>query len=96
GAALRRGWARYDVVLTPGLAAPPPRVGAFAALAPDADYRAQCEWTPFTSMVNVAGLPAVAVPMLRLPSGLSMGVQLIGREGSEPRLLQLASQLMEV
>ncbi|GAB2564652.1 amidase [Leucobacter ruminantium] len=90
----RDQWGAYDIVLTPGLAAPPPAVGAFMSLAPDDDYRAQCEWTPFTSMVNVSGLPAIAVPTLELPGGLSMGVQLIGRAGSEAQLLRLAAQLM--
>lgn len=90
---VRAQWGAYDAVLTPGLTALPPSVGAFLALGPDDDYRLQCEWAPFTSMVNVSGLPAVAVPMLALPSGLSMGVQLIGRFGSEDRLLQLAAQL---
>ncbi|MFA5606664.1 MAG: amidase [Leucobacter sp.] len=91
----RAQWGAYDVVLTPGLATIPPEIGAFTRLDPDADYRAQCEWTPFTSMVNVSGLPAVGVPVLTLPGGLSMGVQLIGREGSEAQLLQLAAQLMQ-
>jgi amidase len=91
---VRAQWGRYDVVLTPGLAFAPPSIGAFTALAPDDDYRLQCEWAPYTSMVNVAGLPAIAVPVLTLPSGLSAGVQLIGRAGSETQLLQLAAQLM--
>lgn len=90
----REQWGRYDVVLTPGLAFSPPPIGAFSALSPDDDYRLQCEWAPYTSMVNVAGLPAIAVPILVLPDGLSAGVQLIGRAGSEHQLLQLATQLM--
>lgn len=89
----RRQWGRYDVVLTPGLAMAPPAIGAFTSRSPDDDYRLQCEWAPCTSMVNVSGLPAIAVPTLALPDGLSMGVQLIGREGSEERLLALAEQL---
>ena len=91
----RTQWGEYDAVLTPGLAAAPPEIGAFMRLAPDDDYRAQCEWTPFTSMVNVSGLPAIAVPTLQLASGLSMGAHLIGRPGAEAQLLQLAAQLME-
>lgn len=90
---MRRQWGAYDVVLTPGLAFLPPRIGAFMGLDAAADYRMQCEWTPYTSMVNVSGLPAIAVPMLRLNGGLSMGAHLIGRAGSERQLLQLAAQL---
>ena len=44
-------------------------------------------------MVNVSGLPAIAVPVLRLAAGHAMGVQIIGRVGGEHRLLQLAAQL---
>ncbi|MFV0435416.1 MAG: amidase [Leucobacter sp.] len=95
GTGLRQAWSRYDVMLTPGLTTTPPRIGAFTSLSPDDDYKLQCEWTPYTSMVNVSGLPAIAVPILTLPSGLSMGVHLIGGEGSEPQLLQLAQQLTQ-
>ncbi|MGO1538504.1 MAG: amidase [Leucobacter sp.] len=87
-------WGRYDVVLMPGLVMEPPTVGAFLDLSPEDDYGLQCEWAPYTSMVNVSGLPAVAVPVLRTANGLSMGVQLVGRAGSEIMLLQLAEQLM--
>lgn len=90
-----RQWGAYDAVLMPGLTELPPRVGEFLSRSPDDDYRLQCEWAPFTSMVNVSGLPAVAVPVLTLSSGLSMGVQLVGRRGSEALLLQLAVQLAE-
>ncbi len=90
---MREQWGAYDAVLTPGLTMLPPRIGAFTSLDADDDYRLQCEWAPFTSMVNVSGLPAIAVPVLRLPTGHAMGVQIIGRVGGEHRLLQLAAQL---
>ena len=93
-AGMRAAWGEYDIILTPGLAFAPPRIGDFMALDADADYQMQCEWTPFTSMVNVAGLPAIAAPVQTLDSGLSVGVQLIGEMGREPRLLQLAAQIM--
>lgn len=86
-------WAEFDAVLTPALAGPPPEIGACQADGPAADYRRQCEWAPQTSMVNVVGSPAVTAPTLRLDTGLSLGVQLIGRRGSEPLLLALAEQL---
>lgn len=88
----RSQWGRFDVVLTPGLAFTPPRIGAFTSRSPDDDYRLQCEWAPLTSMVNVAGVPAIAVP---IGPEYWTGVQLIGRPGSETQLLQLATQLMQ-
>lgn len=88
-----RQWARYDLLLTPGLAHTPPEVGAFTALSPDEDYRAQCQWTPYTSMVNVVGNPAVAVPITTSATGMPMGVQLIGAPDTETLLLQIAAQI---
>ena len=93
GREAREMWGQTDIVLTPGLAAAPPLIGAFSSLAPAEDYAAQCQFTPFTSMVNVAGLPAIAVPITTDAAGLPHGVQLIGRPGSEAQLLALAEQL---
>ena len=86
-------WGAYDVVLTPALAFAPPRIGGFRELGPEGDYRLQCEWAPQTSMVNVAGLPAITVPTATDPDGIPRGIQLIGRAGSEILLLRLAAQL---
>lgn len=90
---VRGQWGAYDVVLMPGLTMLPPRIGAFTASNPDDDYRLQCEWAPYTSMINVSGLPAVAVPIATSPDGHAWGVQIVGRSGSEETLLQLAAQL---
>lgn len=95
-------WGAYDVVLTPALAFDAPKIGEFVALGAEGDYRLQCEWAPQTSMVNVAGLPAIVVPVAMRGSdatdaaldALPRGVQLIGRAGSEHQLLQLAAQLL--
>ncbi|WP_149956530.1 amidase [Zafaria cholistanensis] len=86
-------WAQYDAVLTPALAQTPRPLGYFTAFDPEEDYRRQCQFTPYTSMVNVAGVPAVTVPTHRTAAGLSMGVQLIGRRGAEAELLGLAAEL---
>lgn len=89
----RAQWGRYDAVLTPALAQTPREIGYYTSHGADDDYRLQCQYTPFTSVVNVAGVPAIVVPTHTTPEGLSMGVQLIGRRGSEAGLLALAAQL---
>ena len=90
---VRAQFGSVDVVMTPVLATAPPEVGHFLALPPEENYEAQCAFTPYTSMVNVLGLPAVSVPVDRDEAGLSWSVQLIGRPGDEGRLLTLAAHL---
>lgn len=97
-----RAYSAYDMILTPALGSTPRPVGWYwdndaGQLDQDAlgmeDYARQCRYSPYTSMVNVCGLPAVTVPTLRTPDGLSMGIQLIGRPGAEAQLLAVAAQL---
>lgn len=55
--------------------------------------------TPFTMLANLAGLPAMSVPMLwtephpGAPRGLPVGVQFVARPASEAVLLRLAAQI---
>lgn len=91
----RAQWGRYDAVLTPAMALTPRPIGWFSHHDADTDYELQCRYTPYTSIVNVAGVPAITVPTVRTAAGLSMGIQLTGARGSEPGLLALAAQLME-
>ncbi|WP_247827676.1 amidase [Arthrobacter antioxidans] len=86
-------YSRYDMILTPALAMTPRPIGWYTDAGGDTDYVRQCQYSPYTSMVNVCGLPAVTVPTLRLPDGLSMSVQLIGRPGEEAQLLAAAAHI---
>jgi aspartyl-tRNA(Asn)/glutamyl-tRNA(Gln) amidotransferase subunit A len=43
-----------------------------------------------TAFASLAGCPAVSLPMGNLPDGLPIGLQLVGRPGSDLRLLELA------
>ncbi|MHA7240683.1 amidase [Arthrobacter sp. TMS1-12-1] len=86
-------YSRFDMILTPALAMTPRPIGWYTDADGDTDYRRQCQYSPYTSMVNVCGLPAVTVPTLRLPEGLSMSVQLIGRPGEEAQLLAATAQV---
>ncbi|KUM36637.1 amidase [Arthrobacter sp. EpRS71] len=99
-------YAEWDLILMPTLAQTPRPVGWFTggghsgepwpsewAGDADEDYKRQCEYAPWSSMVNVCGLPAISVPVHTTAAGLPMGIQLIGRPGSELLLLQLAAVL---
>lgn len=87
-------YSQWDVMLMPALAQTPRPVGWFSGreweTTADDDYARQCEFAPWSSMVNVCGLPAVSVTTSWTDLGLPMGVQLVGRMGSEALLLQLA------
>ena len=87
-----RAFSAWDMVLTPTLAMDPRPIGWYGEDA-DEDYRRQCLYSPFTSLVNVCGLPAISLPVHRTADGLPMGVQLIGRPGAEASLLSVAAQL---
>ncbi|HEY0216851.1 MAG TPA: amidase [Cellulomonas sp.] len=91
--------AAYDVVLLPGMAMTPRPLGWYDATDPEENFAQQCRYTPYTSMLNVAGLPALAAPVhwtepdATATAGLPMGVQLVGSPGGEHTLLALAAQL---
>ena len=64
----------YDAVLTPTLAVPPLPVGAIRNDDdPAADFEAQKRFTPYTSMWNVTGSPAVSLPTHWTPDDLPVG-----------------------
>jgi amidase len=104
-------YGEWDLMLMPALAQTPRPVGWFTGTAhgsepwpsaqwpgdADGDYRKQCEYAPWSSMVNVCGLPAITIPVHwtggSSGSGLPMGIQLVGPMGSEAVLLQVAHQL---
>ncbi len=84
----------YDAVLTPTLARVPAPVGGLRDDGdPEADFAAQLAFTPFTAPWNIAGLPAVSLPLEWSPQGLPIGMMLGARHGEEGPLLALAAQL---
>ena len=104
-------YSQWDLVLMPALAQTPRPVGWFTGSThgdgywpaaewagdADGDYRKQCEYAPWSSMVNVCGLPAISIPVHWTGGspgdGLPMGIQLVGPMGSEALLLQVAAQI---
>jgi amidase len=92
-------WRDYDIILTPTLAQPPAPVGGLRNDAdPAGDFAAQKAFTPFTSVYNVTGQPAITLPLWWTAGGsetpvLPIGVMLAGRPAGEATLLSLAAQL---
>lgn len=87
----------YDVILSPVLAEPVPRVGEIdpVNMAPRDVDRRQAEVFPFTPPQNFTGQPAMSVPMGLDGNGLPVGMMFAGRYGDEGTLFRLAGQLEE-
>lgn len=83
----------YDVLLTPALARTPPPAVAWSARSWSANMIANSRYAPYAAAWNIAGFPAVAVPVGLGPDRLPLAVQLVGPPGSELVLLGLAGQL---
>jgi amidase len=88
-------WKRFDVLLTPGLAERPVRIGEIDACSDDPweDFRRSGRFTPYTAIFNVTGQPAISVPLFQGDDGLPLSLQLAGRPADEATLLSLAAQL---
>ena len=74
-------FARYDAILTPATTGEAP-----AGLASTGNPIFCTIWT-------LCGVPAIALPLLRGPQGLPLGVQLVGRRHDDARLLRTARWL---
>ncbi|MGW7488998.1 amidase [Streptomyces sp. NPDC054786] len=84
----------YDVILSPTLAQPPAMIGGLRNDEdPAAEFAAQLAFSPFTSLYNATGLPAVSVPLHWSASGLPIGMMLAARYGDDATLVSLSAQL---
>lgn len=86
-------FAPFDAVLTPALALPPQPVGWFDRTDAARGFAQQVQYAPYSSFVNVTGLPAIVVPVTVDQAGHPVSVQLIGRPGGEAQIIALAAEL---
>jgi amidase len=89
-----RAWfADHDVLLSPTLAAPPLRVGAYQGKGLARTILGLTAYMPFCPPLNLVGFPAASVPATTSSDGLPLGVQLAAAPGGEALLLSVARQL---
>ena len=87
---------RYDLLLTPGLASVPVKLGWIDMMLDDVHeyWRRVFTFSPFTVWFNLTGQPAMMLPLGHSEGGgLPVAVQLVGRFGDEAAIFRLAAQL---
>ena len=82
-----------DVLLTPALAAAPPPAEQYSQGSWRHNMAVNMRYAPYAAPWNVAGLPAIVVPVGLRPDGLPLAVQIVGPPDSELLLLSIAGQL---
>jgi len=87
--------ASADVLLTPGLATLPVKLGWIDMMMNDLEeyWRRVFTFSPFTVWFNLTGQPALVLPLGRSAEGLPVSVQLVARFGDEATLFRLGAQL---
>ncbi|MBM3690135.1 MAG: amidase [Actinobacteria bacterium] len=91
-------FSRYDVLLTPTLAATLAPIGDYDphALTPAKEtFATWSKWETFLPVFNTTGQPAISLPLQMTPDGLPIGMQFVGGLGQEALLLSLAASLEE-
>jgi len=85
----------YDVLLSPTMALPPPKIGVLSLSNPDTQEQLEALMPAigFTQLMNAAGNPAMSVPLFWNDAGLPIGVQFAARSADEALLFRLAGQL---
>jgi amidase len=85
----------YNILLSPTMSIPPPKLGVFQPTAEDPmqGFKFSTAFIAFTAIHNVTGQPAMSVPLFWNEGNVPIGVQFAGLFGDEATLFRLASQL---
>ena len=82
-----------DVVITPGTATGPSRIGAYQRRGAVSTLALVAARVPFQAMFNATGQPAAVVPWGLDSDGVPTSIQLVGRPFDEATLLSLGAQI---
>jgi amidase/6-aminohexanoate-cyclic-dimer hydrolase len=95
GRQVGRFFERYDVLVTPTMAAPPPPHGRLSLDREDTEgyIRDVSAAVAFTSLFNATGNPSASIPLYWNAEGLPIGVQFTAGYGDEATLFRLDAQI---
>ena len=82
---------RHDVWLTPTLAQPPLPLGGFYDV--EDNIQRYLRFAPYTRLANIAGTPAMSLPLSWSEEGLPIGTHFVASHGEEATLFRLAAEL---
>jgi amidase len=83
----------FDVVITPGTATGPSRIGAYQKRGALSTLTLVAARVPFQALFNVTGQPAAVVPWGQDANGVPTSIQLVGKPFDEATLLSLGGQI---
>lgn len=87
----------FDILACPVVGIGPlPREIEFPPEVNGIKSRDYVDWLGFSNLATLASLPALSLPVGRLPSGMPMGIQLIGPNRADARLLASARTLERI
>ena len=94
---LRELWAKVfdlvDVVLTPTIPIPAPRIGQATVHIGHREEDTRLLSTRFCRGINLLGYPALSIPCGKTPEGLPIGLQLIGALNQDTTVLNVGAAL---
>jgi aspartyl-tRNA(Asn)/glutamyl-tRNA(Gln) amidotransferase subunit A len=82
-----------DGLLLPALSIPAPALGAATVQIDGTPEPTRGAMLRLTQLFNLSGHPAIAIPSGRTPTGLPLGMQLVGHRARTHQLLGLAEML---
>jgi aspartyl-tRNA(Asn)/glutamyl-tRNA(Gln) amidotransferase subunit A len=86
-----RFFQRYDLLLTPTFAAPPPPIGVEAHAEIAGRKVTRLGWLAFTFPISLIGYPAASVPCAWTAEGLPVGLQIIAPRLADALVLRAAA-----
>jgi amidase len=84
----------FDAIITPVTATTAPAIGHLSPMIDgDEHSRRVRAFACYTAFQNIAGAPAISLPLVQHSNGLPIGVQITGKVGEDRMLLELGFEL---